>query len=124
MDDHLAVAHVVFFDLRALAHAAQLHERVPRVRLVLGAHDVLVVAGGNQPELHHVRIGDEVERDEIGARLLDRRELLLERGLRHAPQRLGDQARAVADDLVQVGRQLARRTRPSASPARPPPRPS
>ena len=37
--DHLAVAHVVFFDLRALADAAQLHERVARVALVLGAHD-------------------------------------------------------------------------------------
>ena len=35
--DHLAVAHVVFLDLRAFADAAQLHQRVARVGLVLGA---------------------------------------------------------------------------------------
>ena len=35
--DHLPVAHVVFFDLRAFAHAAQLHQRVARVAFVLGA---------------------------------------------------------------------------------------
>jgi hypothetical protein len=40
VDDHLAVAHVVFFDLRPLAHAPQLHERVARVALVLGRDDL------------------------------------------------------------------------------------
>ena len=41
VDDHLAVAHVVFFDLRPFADAAQLDQRVARVALVLGADDVL-----------------------------------------------------------------------------------
>ena len=42
-DDHLPVAHVVFFDLRALADAAELDERVARIALVLGLHDLGVV---------------------------------------------------------------------------------
>jgi hypothetical protein len=50
-DDHLPVAHVVFLDLRALADAAQLHQRIARVGLVFGAHDVVVIGGGNHADL-------------------------------------------------------------------------
>ena len=67
MDDHLAVAHVVFFDLRPLADAPQLHERVARVRLVLGENHVGVILFGDEAELDELRVGDEVERHEIRA---------------------------------------------------------
>ena len=60
------------------AHAAQLHERVARVVLVLGADDLVVIAVLDQAELDELRIGQEVQRDEIGARLLERRILLLQ----------------------------------------------
>ena len=83
-DDHLPVAHVVFFDLRALADAAELDERVARVAFVFGADDLVVVRLVDQPELDELRVGQEVERDEIGARLLERRVLLLQHRLRVA----------------------------------------
>ena len=67
---------MVFFDLRALADAAQLHQRVARVGLVFGAHDGVVIGGGDDAELDQLRIGDEVEADQIGAAFLERRELL------------------------------------------------
>ena len=51
VDDHLAVAHVIFFDRRALAHAPQLHERIARVGLVLGLHDLRLMLGRQQPDL-------------------------------------------------------------------------
>ena len=41
--DELAVAHVVFFEVRALAHAPQLHQGVAREGLVLGARDLGLV---------------------------------------------------------------------------------
>ena len=68
-----------------------------------------------RPSSTSLRIGQEVQRDEIGARLLERRELLLERGLRVAVQPLGDLARAVADHLVHVRRQLAGEARSTSS---------
>ena len=66
-DDHLPVAHVVLFDLRAFADPAQLHERVARVAFVLGAHDLVLVAGPDDAELGQPGISDEVQGDEIGA---------------------------------------------------------
>ena len=54
-DDHLPVAHVVFFDLRALAHPAQLDERVTGIALVLGADDVVLIRGVDDAELGEPR---------------------------------------------------------------------
>ena len=48
---------MVFLDLRALADAAQLHERIARVALVLGADDVGVIGFVDQPELDQLRSG-------------------------------------------------------------------
>ena len=98
---------MVFFDLGPLADAAQLHERVARVALVLGADDVGVIRLVDEPELDELPIGHEVERHEIGARLLERGILFLQHALRIALQAFGDPAGAVADHLVHVGRQLA-----------------
>ena len=42
VDDELAVAHVVLLDLRALADAAQLNQRIARIRLVFRQHDLVV----------------------------------------------------------------------------------
>ena len=73
--DHLPVAHVVFLDLRAFANAAQLHQRVAGVGLVLGADDRVMVGGREDAELDELRVGDEIEADEIGAPFFERREL-------------------------------------------------
>ncbi len=97
---------MVFFDLRALADAAQLHERVARVRLVLGAHDVVVIGGGDDADLDQLRIGDEVQADQVGASFLERGEVFLDERLR-VGLALGLLARRVADHFVHVGRQLA-----------------
>ena len=63
VDDHLAVAHVVFFDVRALADPPQLDQRVARVALVLGAHDLVVRIIRHQAELDQLSIGQEIQRD-------------------------------------------------------------
>ena len=106
-DDHLPVAHVVFFDLRALADAPQLHERVACVRLVLRPDDLVVVRGSQQAELDQLRIREEVEGHEIRARLFERRKLLLEHALRIALESLLHFSRRMPDHLVHVGRELA-----------------
>ena len=93
---------MVFFDLRALAHPPQLDQRVAGVGLVLGQHDLRLIRAGDQPELRELRVGQEVQRDEIRARFLERGVLLLERRLRIAVQPLRDLARGVADHLVHV----------------------
>ena len=61
---------MVFLDLRPLPDAAELHERVARVALVLGLHDLSLVGRGDEPELHQLRVGQEVQRDQVSARLL------------------------------------------------------
>ena len=75
---------MVLFDLRALADAPELDERVARIALVLSLHDVGVVLGVDEPELRELRIGQEVERDKVGSGLFERRKLFLERRLRTA----------------------------------------
>ena len=84
--NRLAIAHVVFLDCGALADTPQLHERVARVSLVLGAHDVVVVRFTEQAEIRELALGKKIQRNEIRARLFDRRELLFERRLRIAEQ--------------------------------------
>ena len=106
--DHLAVAHVVLFDLRPLAHTAELHQRVARVRLVFGAHDVVLVGGGDDPQLDQLRIGQKIQSDEVGTCFLERREVLLDQLLRGALDPRRHLSRCVADDLVHVGRELTR----------------
>ena len=113
VDDELAVPHVVFFDLRPFANPPQLHQRVTCVGLVFREDDFLQRVGADDPDLDEVGIGDEIQRDEIGARLFDGRELLLQRLLGRAVQERRDQARSVADDLVQVRRQLRRERAPA-----------
>ena len=112
--DRLAVAHVIFFELRAFADAPQLHQRVARVGFVLGLHDRLLLVGRHQADRRQVRIGHEVQRHQIGARLLERRVLLLQQILRRHRDVIGHAARAVAEHLVNLGGQLARQTRPTA----------
>jgi hypothetical protein len=73
-----------------------------------------VLVTGDEPELDDLRIGQEVERHEIGARLLDRRELLFQQLLRRRHDSFGHATRAVTDDLVHLGRQLARERTPPA----------
>ena len=70
MHDHLAIAHVVFLDLRPFPHASQLHERISRVVLVVGLHDLVVISRGNEPERDELRISEEVQRHEIRTRFL------------------------------------------------------
>ena len=96
---------MILFDLGSLADAAQLHQGVPGVGLVLGAHDLGVVGRFDQAELDQFRIGKEIQRDEIGARLLERRVLLLEHGLRAAQQALGD---IVFAEVPEAGRTLSK----------------
>ena len=104
--DHLAVAHVIFFDLRAFADAPQLDQRVARVGFVLRLDDVVVIGGGDDADLDQLRIGDEIETDQVGAAFLERGEVLLDQRLRIAlAVRLA--ARRVADHFVHVGGQLA-----------------
>ena len=50
MNDQLAIPHVILLDVRPLTQASQLHQRRPRVVLVLGAHEFRVVGGGDQSE--------------------------------------------------------------------------
>ena len=107
-DDHLPVAHVVLLDLRAVPDPPELHERVPRVRLVLGEDDLLLVLGRQHPDLGDLRLGHEVERDEVRPRLLERRVLLLQRELRLTFEVFGDASRSVTEHFVDAGRDLAR----------------
>ena len=102
---------MVFFDLRALAHAAQLHHRVARVGLVLGADDRLLIGRRDDAELGELGIGDEVQPDQIGAAFFERGEVLLDGLLRRALEAGGLLARRVADHFVHVGVQLGRRAR-------------
>ena len=107
VDDHLTIAHVIFFDVRPLADTPKLHERVARVALVLGADDLGVILVGDEPELDQLRIRQEVQRDEVGARLFERGVLLPERRLRVPLQPLLDSTGAVSDHFVHVSGQLA-----------------
>ena len=72
-DDHLAIPHVVLFELGALAHPTQLKERSPRVRLVLGTYDVIMIVLRDEAEFDELGVRQEVQRDQVGARLLDRK---------------------------------------------------
>ncbi len=63
---------MIFFDLRPGADTAQLHERVARLRFVFGEDDLLMVGGRDQSELLQLRIEQEVQRDQIGARFFER----------------------------------------------------
>ncbi len=110
--DHLAVAHVVFFDLGALTHAPQLQQRVLRVGLVFGLHDLGLILGLEDAELGQLRIGQEIEADQVGAAFFERRVLLLEHRGRIAAHLVRHLARRVADHLVHVGVQLAGKRAP------------
>ena len=111
--DRLAIAHVILFELRPFPNASQLHQRVARISLVLGAYDLGLILGRQQPELGEMRIGDEIQGDEIRARLLERRVLLLEQFLRLALDVVRHSAGSVAEHLVNLGRQLAGKRAPS-----------
>ena len=63
--DHLPVAHVIFFDLRALADPAQLHQRVARVTLVFGLNNLPLILCVDDAELGEPRIRDEVQGHQI-----------------------------------------------------------
>ena len=65
--DHLAVAHVVFLDLRAFADPAELRQRIPRVALVLGANDLFLIRARHDPQLGKLGVGKEIEGHEVGA---------------------------------------------------------
>ena len=97
---------MILFDLRPLADAAELHQRVARVRLVLGAHDCVLVGGGDDPELDELRVGQKVQSDKVGARFFERREVLLDQLLRGALDARRHLSGRVADHLVHVGREL------------------
>ena len=58
---------MVFFELSALADAAQLKQRVPSVAFVLGEDDVFVVRFLDNPDLDQLSIGDEVQGDEVSS---------------------------------------------------------
>ena len=107
VDDHLAVAHVVLLDLAPVAHPPELKQRVAGVGLVLGEHDVLLRLGRENADLDELRVGEEVEPDEVGPRLLEGRVLLVQPGLGRAAQPLRQLPRGVADDLVHVRGHLA-----------------
>ena len=105
MDHHLAIAHVVFFDLRALTNAPQLHQRVARVRLVLGHGDVVLFRGRDHAELGQLRVADEIQADQIGAPLLgcvplDAR--LRECGDEGTPLVIADPASSTAQTIVEI----------------------
>jgi hypothetical protein len=76
---------VILLDLRALADAPQLDQRISRVGLALGAGDRLLIRGRDDAELGELGVADEVEADQVGARFLQRRELFLQRRLGRAP---------------------------------------
>ena len=75
-----------------------------------------MIVGRTEAERHHLRIGDEVERDQVGARLLQRRVLLAQAAGQILGHRGLDQAGAVPDDLVQVGRELGGEIAPALGP--------
>ena len=85
----------------------ELHNRVARIPLVLGADDVGLILLHQEAELDQLGIRQEVQRDQIGARLFQRRKLLFERRLRIALQLLVNFAGGMPDHLVHVRRQLA-----------------
>ena len=102
MDDHLTIAHVVFFELRAGAHPAQLNERVARLRFVCSQRDLVMIRGGHQTELDELWIGQKVHRHQVGSRLLEGGVLLLQDAPQRAVQTIGDLARGVPDHFVHV----------------------
>jgi hypothetical protein len=72
---------VVFFDLRALADPSQLRQRIAGVRLVLGTHDAVLVSRREDANLDELRVGKEVQADEIGAGFFERGKVFLDRAL-------------------------------------------
>ena len=98
---------MVLFELRPLAHAPQLNDRVSRVRLILRAHDVFVIGGRDDPQLYELGIGDEVEADEIGAPFLERGELLFDQLLRRALYGFGHAAGRMPNHFMHVGGEFA-----------------
>ena len=116
MDHHLPVAHVVLLQLVPLADAPELQDGVAGVRLVLRERNVRLILGVEDPDLHQLRVGDEVERDEVGARLLQRGVLLAEERLRVAAEALGELAGGMPDDLVHVRGHVAGQAAPALGP--------
>ena len=96
--DELAVAHVGFLNVLARLDAHQLrHQAVEHIFIVLGLVGVGIV---EQTELHQMRVGQIVEGEEVGARLLERRAV----GLEGVGVNAGEQAAgAVAETFVEVG---------------------
>jgi hypothetical protein len=90
--DRLAVAHVVFLDLRAVADPAQLHERIARVAFVFSANNLGLMFGRDHPAFSDLRRADEVQRDKVRARFFERGVLLLERQLWLAVQMIRNAA--------------------------------
>src|SRR5690606_17120868 len=92
--DELAVTHVVFLDaLSGLDAEELLLQAIPDVAIVLGVADV---DRRQEPELDELRIDHEVQRNEIGARLLERRAVIPE-GLGYRADAGLELARGVAD---------------------------
>ena len=112
MHDRLSIAHVILFELRAVAHAPQLHQRVAGVGLVLGLHNRRLLVARNQADVRQVGIRHVVQRHQVGASFFERRILLLQHILRRDADVVRHPARAVAEDLVNLGRQLARKRTP------------
>ena len=113
--DGLAIAHVIFLEMRTPPHAPQLHERVARVALVLGQHDIGLVLGLDQAEVDHHGIGDEVQGDEVGPGFLEGRVLLAQHRLRRADAWCHASG-AMADHLVKARGQLAGQRLPPLGP--------
>ena len=105
----LRAAHVA--DARA-----KLHERVPAYASYSAQHDLPLVGRGHEADVRQIRIADEVQRHEIRARLLDRRIAVPSAPppgvAMSAPAHPGPIRGPMT--LVDLRRELARRTAPSA----------
>src|SRR6185436_8247791 len=86
--------------------AVQLLQQCAAAELVVGC--VPNLDGRHELELDELGIDGEIQRDEIGARFLERRAVVLQR-LVQRPDSVLDLPRAVADDLVQVDVQRRRK---------------
>ena len=96
--DHGPAAHVGLLDRLAELDPRQLgHQAVADLEVVFGLGRL---EAGQEAQLDHLVVHHIVEGEEVGPRLLDRRVVVLERLGPDAGQEL---ARAVAEDLVEVG---------------------
>src|SRR6476469_4749610 len=98
----MTIAHVVFLDLRTFANSPQLNQGISRVGFVLRLYDLVVIGSVNQSEVHHLRVWQEVQRDEIGARLFQRRIVFLEERLWTPLQVRCDLSGRVPDDFMEI----------------------